>query len=141
MQRSASAQWQGGLLSGKGTLSTESGVLSYNPYSFSTRFEHGNGTNPEELLAAAHAGCFTMALSAQLEKAGSQAEQLNTTATVNLEKVERNWTVTSIHLDVRGKIPQGDQVIWDKATAAAKIGCPISQLLNTTITMNATLKI
>jgi osmotically inducible protein OsmC len=141
MQRSASAQWQGGLTSGKGTLSTESGVLSYNPYSFSTRFEHGNGTNPEELLAAAHAGCFTMALSAQLEKAGSQAEQLNTTATVTLEKVEANWTVTSIHLDVRGKIPRGDQATWNKATAAAKSSCPISRLINTIITMEATLDV
>ena len=141
MQRSASAQWQGGFISGKGTLSTESGVLSYNQYSFSTRFEHGDGTNPEELLAAAHAGCFTMALSAQLEKAGSQAEELNTTATVNLEKVETNWTVTSIHLDVRGKIPGGDQAIWDTATAAAKSGCPIFQLINTIITMEATLEV
>lgn len=141
MQRSASAQWQGGLKTGKGTLSTESGVLSYNPYSFSTRFEHGNGTNPEELIAAAHAGCFTMALSAQLEHAGSQAEQLNTTATVTIEKVETNWTVTSIHLNVRGKIPQGDLAIWEKATAAAKSGCPISKLLNATITMDAKLEV
>ena len=141
MRRSASAQWQGGLKTGKGTLSTESGVLSYNPYSFSTRFEHGNGTNPEELIAAAHAGCFTMALSAQLEHAGSQAEQLNTTATVTIEKIETNWTVTSVHLNVRGKISQGDQAVWDKATAAAKSGCPISKLLNTTITMDAKLEV
>lgn len=141
MQRSGSAQWQGDLKTGKGTLSTESGVLSYNPYSFSTRFEHGDGTNPEELLAAAHAGCFTMALSAQLEHAGSQAEQLNTTATVTIENMGPNWTVTSVHLNVWGKIAQGDQAVWDNATAAAKSACPISKLFNTTITMDAQLEV
>ena len=141
MKRSASAQWQEGLKTGKGTLSTESGVLSHTQYSFGARFENGTGTNPEELIAAAHAGCFTMALSAQLESAGFTAEKLDTKATVNFEKVENNWKVTSIHLDVRGKVPRGDQATWEKATAAAKNGCPISQLLKTTITMNAKLEV
>lgn len=142
MQRSASAQWTGHLKTGKGLLSTESGVLSDNQYSFGSRFQHGNGTNPEELLAAAHAGCFTMALSsAQLEQAGFPAEQLDTTATVNIERAEADWRVTSIHLNVRGKISHGNQAIWNQATAAAKSGCPISQLLNTIITMDAKLEV
>jgi osmotically inducible protein OsmC len=141
MQRSASAQWMGNLKTGKGLLSTESGALSDNQYSFGSRFQRGNGTNPEELLAAAHAGCFTMALSAQLEQAGFPAERLDTTATVNIEQVEADWRITSIHLNVRGKISHGDQAIWDQATAAAKSGCPISQLLNTIITMDAKLEV
>jgi osmotically inducible protein OsmC len=140
MKRSASAQWQGDLKTGKGTVSTESGVLADSQYSFSTRFENGKGTNPEELIAAAHAGCFTMALSGQLGAANLVAERLATTAAVTMEKVEAGWTVTSIHLSVKGKVPKADKAAWDKATEAAKTGCPISRLLNTTITMDAQLE-
>jgi osmotically inducible protein OsmC len=140
MKRTASALWQGDLKSGKGSVSTESGVLSKTQYSFGTRFENGKGTNPEELIAAAHAGCFTMALSAQLGNAGLVADQLETTATLSFEKLEAGWTVTQIHLDVRGRVPKADAAAWEKATAAAKAGCPISRLLNATITMNAKLE-
>ncbi|HLZ33730.1 MAG TPA: OsmC family protein [Nitrospira sp.] len=140
MQRKGSAIWQGDLKTGKGTVSTDSGVLSQTPYSFSTRFESGKGTNPEELIAAAHAGCFTMALSAQLGNAGLVAEKLETTATVTFDKLEAGWTVTGIVLDVKGKVPKADQGAWEKATQAAKTGCPISRLLNTTITMQSRLE-
>ena len=140
MQRKGSAVWQGDLKSGKGTVSTDSGVLSQTPYSFTTRFENGKGTNPEELIAAAHAGCFTMALSAQLGNAGLTPERLSTTATMTFDKLEAGWTVTNILLSVRGKVPKADLAAWDKATQAAKTGCPISQLLNTTITMDAKLE-
>lgn len=140
MQRKGSAIWQGDLKSGKGTVSTDSGVLSQSQYSFSTRFESGKGTNPEELIAAAHAGCFTMALSGQLGAAGLVAEKLETTATVTFEKLEAGWTVTGILLDVTGTVPKADQAAWEKATQAAKAGCPISRLLNTTITMQARLE-
>jgi osmotically inducible protein OsmC len=115
-------------------------VLSQAQYSFGTRFENGKGTNPEELIAAAHAGCFTMALSGQLGSAGLIPDKLETTATVSFEKLEAGWTVTQIHLDVKGKVPKADQAAWEKATAAAKASCPISRLLNTTITMEATLE-
>jgi len=140
MKRKASAQWQGDLKTGKGTVSTDSGVLAGTQYSFSTRFENGTGTNPEELIAAAHAGCFTMALSGQLGSANLVADQLATTATVTMEKLDAGWTVTGIHLDVRGKVPKADTAAWEKATTAAKTGCPISRLLNTTITMDAKLE-
>jgi osmotically inducible protein OsmC len=140
MQRKASARWQGDLKTGKGTVSTDSGVLSQAQYSFSTRFENGKGTNPEELIAAAHAGCFTMALSAQLGNAGLTPDHLETTATLSFEKQEAGWSVTGIKLDVKGKVPKADQAAWDKAAQAAKTGCPISRLLNTTITMDAKLE-
>ena len=140
MKRKASAQWQGDLKTGKGTVSTDSGVLAGTQYSFSTRFENGTGTNPEELIAAAHAGCFTMALSGQLGSANLVADQLATTATVTMEKLDAGWTVTGIHLDVKGKVPKADTAAWEKATTAAKTGCPISRLLNTTITMDARLE-
>ena len=140
MQRKGSAVWQGDLKTGKGTVSTDSGVLSHTPYSFTTRFENGKGTNPEELIAAAHAGCFTMALSAQLGNAGLTPEKLETTATVTFDKLEAGWTVTNIVLHVKGKVPKADLAAWDKATQAAKTGCPISRLLNTTITMDAKLE-
>jgi osmotically inducible protein OsmC len=139
MQRKASAQWQGDLKTGKGTVSTSSGVLSKTPYSFSTRFEDGIGTNPEELIAAAHAGCFSMALSGQLGGAGMVAESINTTATLTMEKLDAGWTVTKIHLDVQAKIPGGDGSAFEAAASRAKTGCPISRLLNTTITMDAKL--
>lgn len=140
MKRTASAVWQGDLKSGKGTVSTESGVLSKTQYSFGTRFENGKGTNPEELIGAAHAGCFTMALSAQLGNAGLVADRLESTATLSFEKLEAGWTVTEIHLDVRGRVPKADQAAFERAAAAAKTGCPISRLLNTTITMDAKLE-
>jgi len=132
--------WRGGLKDGTGTVSTDSGVLSQTQYSFSTRFENGKGTNPEELIAAAHAGCFTMALSAQLGNAGLTPEKLETTATITFDKLEAGWTVTKILLDVKGKVPKADKAAWEKATEAAKTGCPISRLLNTTITMQAKLE-
>lgn len=140
MKRQASAIWEGDLKRGKGTVSTESGVLSHTQYSFATRFESGKGTNPEELVAAAHAGCFTMALSAQLGTAGWTPEKLETMATLTFEKLEAGWTVTHIHLEVRGKVSGADAAGFDKAAQAAKAGCPISRLLNTTITMDAALE-
>ena len=139
MIRKGSAEWQGSLKEGKGTVSTESGVLSDAPYSFGTRFENGKGTNPEELIAAAHAGCFSMALSAQLGGAGITPESIRTTAAVTLEKVEGGFAVTSSHLDVTAKIPGGDPAAFEKAAQDAKAGCPISKLLNAKITMDAKL--
>ncbi|MEW6735992.1 MAG: OsmC family protein [Acidobacteriota bacterium] len=139
MKRKASAIWQGGLKDGKGTISTDSGVLSNTQYSFSTRFEEGIGTNPEELIAAAHAGCFTMALSGQLGNAGLTAESLETTATVTMEKLAAGWTITEIHLEVKAKIPGANATAFETAANNAKTGCPISRLLNTKITMDAKL--
>jgi osmotically inducible protein OsmC len=139
MIRKASAVWNGSLKEGKGTISTESGVLSKAQYSFSTRFENGRGTNPEELIAAAHAGCFTMALSAQLGNAGITPESLETTASVTLEKLEAGFTVTKVHLDVEARIPGADQAAFQKAAEAAEKGCPISRLLKAEITMTAKL--
>ena len=140
MQRNASAHWSGGLKDGKGTLTSASGVLKNTPYSFSTRFESQPGTNPEELIAAAHAGCFTMALSAQLGNAGMTAQALDTTATVTLEKTDAGFSVTSIHLQVTAKIPGADPAKFNEAAKNAKEGCPISRLLNTKITMDAKLE-
>jgi lipoyl-dependent peroxiredoxin len=139
MIRKASAQWKGGLKDGKGTVSTESGVLKEQAYSFSTRFENSPGTNPEELIAAAHAGCFSMALSGQLASANMTAETIDTTATLTMEKLEPGWTVTQIHLDVRAKIPNANREAFEKAANNAKAGCPISRLLNTKISMEARL--
>src|SRR6201986_4687346 len=127
MQRNASAHWSGGLKDGKGSLTSPSGVLKNTPYSFATRFESQPGTNPEELIAAAHAGCFTMALSAQLGNAGITPESLETTASVTLEKLEAGFTVTKIHLDVEGRIPGGDASAFQKAAENAEKGCPISR--------------
>jgi lipoyl-dependent peroxiredoxin len=140
MQRKASAEWNGGLKDGKGTISTDSGVLEKTQYSFGTRFEEGKGTNPEELIAAAHAGCFSMALSGQLGNAGMTAERIATTATVTLEKTDAGFTVTSVHLDVIAKIPGADKQAFETAANNAKAGCPISRLLNTKITMEAKLE-
>jgi lipoyl-dependent peroxiredoxin len=140
MQRTGSAVWQGGLKDGKGTVSTQSGVLKETQYSFSTRFENGVGTNPEELIAAAHAGCFSMALSGQLGEAKMTANSINTTATVTLEKTDAGFTVTKIHLDVTASIPGADPAAFDKAANNAKAGCPISRLLKAAeITMTAKL--
>src|SRR5258707_3573403 len=140
MQRKASAVWTGNLKSGKGTISTASGVLSNTQYSFSTRFEDGIGTNPEELIAAAHASCFSMALSGQLGNAGMTAEKIETTATVTLDKTDAGFTITEVHLDVKARIPGADQAAFDTAAANAKAGCPISRVLNTKITMEARLE-
>lgn len=140
MKRKASAVWNGSLKEGQGTISTDSGVLSDTQYSFSTRFEDGIGTNPEELVAAAHAGCFSMALSGQLGNAGLTAESISTTATVTMEKTDAGFTVTKSHLEVTAKIPDATQEAFETATNNAKAGCPISRLLNAEITMNATLE-
>ena len=139
MIRKASAVWKGSLKEGKGTISADSGVLSNTQYSFSTRFENGKGTNPEELIAAAHAGCFTMAFSAQLGNAGITPESLETTATLTFEKTDAGFTVTKVHLDVAGRIPGNDKAAFEKAAQEAKAGCPISRLLKAEITMTARL--
>ncbi len=140
MKRKASAEWNGDLKTGKGVVSTESGTLSGAQYSFTTRFENGKGTNPEELIAAAHAGCFAMALSGELGKAGLVPQSLRTSATVTLDKVEAGWTVTESHLEVVGKIPGASADAFRAAAEAAEKGCPISRLLNTKITMEAKLE-
>ncbi len=141
MKRKASAVWRGDLKGGKGTISSESGAFQSIKYSFTTRFENEKGTNPEELIAAAHAGCFSMALSGQLGNAGMTAESIATEATVTMEKLEAGWTVTEIHLDVKAKIPNADKAKFETATENAKKGCPISRLLapGTKISMSASL--
>jgi lipoyl-dependent peroxiredoxin len=140
MKRKASAVWRGGLKDGKGTISTDSGVLSDAQYSFGTRFENGIGTNPEELIGAAHAGCFSMALSGQLGAANLVPESIKTTASVTMEKTEAGFTVTQVHLDVKAKIPGATQQAFETAANNAKTGCPISRLLKANITMQATLE-
>ena len=140
MQRKASAVWKGGLKDGKGTVSSASGVLSNTPYSFTTRFENAPGTNPEELIAAAHAACFSMALSAQLGGANLTPESINTAATLTMEKLDAGWTITAVHLDVIGRVPNTDQAAFQKAAENAKSGCPVSKVLNAKITMSAKLE-
>jgi osmotically inducible protein OsmC len=139
MVRKASAVWKGTLKEGKGVVSTDSGVLSNSQYSFSTRFEDGKGTNPEELIAAAHAGCFAMALSGQLGNAGMTAESLEVTAAVTLEKTDAGFTVTKSHLDLVARIPGADKAAFDTAAANAKAGCPISRLLKAEISLTSKL--
>ncbi len=140
MQRKASAVWNGDLKGGAGKITTQSGVLENSQYSFGTRFENGKGTNPEELIAAAHAGCFSMALSAQLGEAGLKADEIHTEATVTLEKTEGGFAVTKSHLEVTATIPGATKEAFDKAAGNAKAGCPISKLLKAEISMNAVLK-
>lgn len=140
MQSTASAVWKGGLKDGRGSLSSSSGVLSETPYTFSTRFEGSAGTNPEELVAAAHAGCFSMALSAQLGEAGLTAERIATTATVTLEKTDAGFAVTKVHLDLSAKVPGADRAAFDAAANNAKTGCPISKLLSAEISLSAVLE-
>jgi len=140
MKRKASAVWRGDLKGGEGTISSESGALKETQYSFSTRFENGVGTNPEELIAAAHAGCFSMAFSAELGKAGITPESIHTKATITMEKTDAGFTITESHLDVTAKITGVDQAKFTTAANAAKAGCPISRLLNTKITMDAKLE-
>jgi osmotically inducible protein OsmC len=140
MQRTAKAKWQGDLRSGTGSISTASGTLSDTPYSFHSRFEDGKGTNPEELLAAAHAGCFTMALSNQLAQAGLKAESLETTCTITVEKTDSGFGITESHLELTAKVPGASEEAFDTATQQAKAGCPVSKLYNTKITLNARLE-
>ena len=140
MVRKGSAEWKGSLKEGKGTVSTESGGLSNVPHSFHTRFGEERGTNPEELIAAAHAGCFSMALSGKLAAEGMTAESIRTTASVTLDKVEGGFAVTAVHLDVIARIPGADRAKFEKAAQDAKSGCPISKLLNARITMDAKLE-
>jgi lipoyl-dependent peroxiredoxin len=140
MKRTANAEWHGDLKSGKGTVSTASGVLDKSQYSFSTRFEDGKGTNPEELLAAAHAGCFTMAVSAQLGGAGLTPESIETTCTISLEKQPDGFAVTESHLELKAKVPGATQEAFDRAVQAAKAGCPVSKLYKTNITLHSTLE-
>lgn len=140
MQRKASAVWQGGLKDGKGTISTDSGVLKQTQYSFGTRFENGKGTNPEELLAAAHAGCFAMALSNELGNAGMVPKSLEATATVSLEKVSNGFGITKSHIDLVADIPGANKAKFDAAVKAAETGCPVSKLFKAEITVTALLK-
>jgi lipoyl-dependent peroxiredoxin len=139
MQRKSSAVWKGGLKDGKGTVSSASGVLSNTPYSFTTRFENTPGTNPEELIAAAHAACFSMALSAQLGGANLTPESINTSATLTMDKLDAGWTITAVHLDVVAKVPGASQEAFKTAADNAKSGCPVSKVLNAKITMDAKL--
>src|ERR1700730_18166119 len=140
MQRKASAVWKGGLKDGQGTVSSAGGILSNTKYSFKTRFEDAPGTNPEELIAAAHAACFSMALSAQLGAANLTPESINTTANLKMEKLDAGWAITSVHLDVSARVPKADDAAFQKAAADAKAGCPVSKVLNAKITMSAKLE-
>jgi osmotically inducible protein OsmC len=140
MKRSASAVWKGGLKDGKGTISTQSGVLKETQYGFASRFESGIGTNPEELIAAAHAGCFSMALSAQLGEAGMTAESIRTSATVSLDKGEGGFAITAVHLELVARIPGASQQAFEAAANKAKQGCPVSKVLNAKITLEAKLE-
>ncbi len=140
MERTANAIWKGGLKDGKGEFSAPSGVFSHTPYSFKTRFEDAPGTNPEELIAAAHASCFSMALSAQLGAANLTAESINTTANLKMEKLDAGWAITAIHLDVKAKVPGADDAAFQKAAGDAKAGCPVSKVLKADITMTAALQ-
>ncbi len=140
MKKTASAHWQGGIKDGKGTISTQSGVLKQSPYGFNTRFEDGPGTNPEELIGAAHAGCFSMALSKELGDAGMTAESIDTHAEVTLDKVDGGFAITAVHLKLIAKIPGADREAFEKAVETAKTGCPVSKVLNADITLEATLE-
>ena len=140
MKRNASAEWKGGLKDGKGTISSDSGVLANTQYSFSTRFENGKGTNPEELIAAAHAGCFSMALSAELAKLGKTADSIQTEAELTMLKTDAGFTITAIHLKVKGKVPNWDPAAFKAAAETAKAGCPVSRVLKADITLEARLE-
>lgn len=141
MKRAGQAQWKGDLKSGKGTLTTDSGVLSATPYSFSTRFENGSGTNPEELIGAAHAGCFSMALSKELGDAGITPEAIDTKAEVSLDQVDGGFAITKVHLTTRVSAPGADKAAVEKAAQGAKAGCPVSKLLTAEITMDLTVDV
>lgn len=139
MKKTASAHWQGGIKDGKGTISTQSGALKSAPYGFNTRFEDQPGTNPEELLGAAHAGCFSMALSKELGEAGMTAERIDTQAEVTLDKADGGFSITAVHLTLKARIPGADRAAFEKAVETAKNGCPVSKVLNTEITLEAVL--
>src|SRR5271167_158112 len=139
INRTGSASWQGGIKDGKGTISTESGALKAYPYGFGSRFEGQRGSNPEELIAAAHASCFTMALSLILGEAKLTAEQMDTSAKVTLEQVDGGYAISAVHLTLRAKIPGADQATFEKLTGMAKAGCPVSKVLKAEITLDATL--
>lgn len=140
MKTSGSAKWQGGIKDGRGAISTQSGALSEYPYGFASRFEGKPGTNPEELIGAAHSGCFTMALSLILGEAGFKADHMETKADVTLEKVDDGYAITSVHLTLKARIPGADQAKFEELAGKAKAGCPVSKLLNTKITLDATLE-
>lgn len=140
MNRTSHATWRGDLRTGHGQLTSESGTLSRTPYTFDMRFENVTGTNPEELIASAHAGCFTMALSGELETIGFTATRLDTKATVTLDRKSNQWTITRVHLDVTGVVPGCNPAAFEKAATQAKANCPVSRLLNARITMNASLE-
>lgn len=139
IMREGSARWQGGIKDGKGLITTQTGALKDYPYGFSSRFESAPGTNPEELLGAAHAGCFTMALSLMLSESNLTAEQMDTTARVTLEQVEGGFAITAVHLTLTARIPGADPATFEKLTAQAKAGCPVSKLFKAEITLDATL--
>lgn len=140
MQRKASAVWKGGLKDGKGVVSGASGVLNNTPYSFATRFENTPGTNPEELIAAAHAACFSMALSAQLGAANLTPSSIETSATLSLKKLDAGWTITAVHLDTVGRVPGADDATFQKIAEGAKANCPVSKVLKANITLSAKLE-
>lgn len=140
MKKTASAHWEGNLKQGKGTISTQSSALKNNPFGFNTRFEDTPGTNPEELIGAAHAGCFSMAFSMLLGEENFIPDSIDTKATVTLEKKSDGFTVTAVQLDMRARIPGINQAKFDEIAGKAKVGCPISKLLNAEITLNATLE-
>jgi lipoyl-dependent peroxiredoxin len=139
MSTFGTAKWQGGLKDGKGAISTKSGALNQYPYGFASRFEGKPGTNPEELIGAAHAGCFTMALSLILEQAGLKADEMNTQADVTLEKQDDGFAITKVHLTLKAKIPGCDQAKFEELAGKAKAGCPVSKLLKAQITLDASL--
>jgi osmotically inducible protein OsmC len=139
IKRHGSASWKGGLKDGRGSITTESGALQAYPYGFASRFEGQRGTNPEELIAAAHAGCFTMALSLILGEATLVAEQMDTAAEVTLEQVEGGFAITAVHLTLKAKIPGANQATFEQLAGKAKAGCPVSKLLKAEITLDATL--
>lgn len=140
IKKTATAEWSGGLKDGTGFISTETKALERHPYGFKARFEEGPGTNPEELIGAAHAGCFTMALSGKLAEAGMTATRLTTKATVSLEKTGDSFSITAVHLDLTAEIPGANQQAFDEAAQKAKEGCPVSKLLNAKITLDAKLQ-
>ena len=140
MQRTASAIWNGTLKDGHGSISTASGILANAPYSFLTRFENGKGTNPEELIGAAHAGCFAMALSAQLSTMNFTPENIKVNATVSLEKLDAGWTISKIHLDLAARIPGISLSAFESAAASAKANCPVSRLFKAEITLASVLE-
>jgi osmotically inducible protein OsmC len=139
INRTGSAAWKGGMKDGRGSLSTESGALTAYPYGFASRFEGQKGSNPEELIGAAHAGCFTMALSKILGDAGLTAEQMDTSALVTLEQVDGGFAITKVHLTLKAKVPGADKAKFDSLVAMAKAGCPVSKVLKAEITLDATL--